>query len=524
MGPGLPIRVNLFTACVALSGIVSMVFLGMDEEWSLIVVANTCFFLLLIIITGSFPLPVAPRATADVSTAVLFGVALLLEPGIAVFTAVVGKSISYITVRGLGDRLKLPGYRYPYYKYPFNLGEVAITTGVTSYLFHAVGTSGEFLTPVIILAAAAMYLSNTALITAVVSLEMKVNPFVFWWVGTKENGAAELSLLSFGFLGTVVYQESPWTSAALIIPVAIIYVAFSRLATSNTQLEDALERLEAVQGRIVSTAKLASIGAISLDLAHQIKNPLAIMLGRLEGLQDRLEEGTRERRHVDIAQEAGWRIQELTQTFTYIGRQEWVPLDIRDLLDESLGMAGLRTSKRIETRWSYSEDLPKVQGNPVLIREALSNFFSNSLEAVEEGGQISIDASRDGEFVAVKISDDGAGIPADELEHLFEPFHTTKPQGQGLGLFAAKHILEMHQGTVEIQSSDGSGATVIVRLPVAGTEIPKFAEAGAEMGALPGAETEPVAEVESSAGSVEEVSSFEDELVGGNTGSQPVER
>ncbi|PKB71341.1 MAG: hypothetical protein BZY87_05660 [SAR202 cluster bacterium Io17-Chloro-G6] len=454
-----------------MAGLAVMFYLGMSEEWGLFAVTNTCFFILLIIVTGSFPLPVAPRATADISTAVLFGVALLMEPGFAVFTAVAGKSISYLTVRGLGDRLKLPGYRYPYYKYPFNLGEVAITAGVTSYVFHTLGSTGDYLSPVIILAAGAMYFTNTALITAVVSVEMKINPFVFWWMGTKENGAAEISLLSFGFLGAVVYQESPWTSAALMIPVAVIYVAFSRLASSNTQLEDALERLEALQGRIVSTAKLASIGAISLDLAHQIKNPLAIMLGRLEGLQDRLDEGTRERRHVDIAQDAGWRIQDLTQTFTYIGRQEWVDLDIRDLLDESLGMAGLRSSKRIETSWSFADDLIPIRGNPVLIREALSNFFSNSLEAVDEGGHINIAVAPEGEFLAVMISDDGVGIPSDQLERLFEPFHTTKSESQGLGLFAAKHIIEMHQGTVEIQSSKGSGATVIVKFPVAAPEI-----------------------------------------------------
>jgi len=471
MGPGLPIRVNIFSGCVALAGLATMFLLGMNVDWSLFVVASTCFFILLIIVTGSFPLPVAPRATADISTAVLFGVALLLEPGLAVFTIVVGKAASYITVRGLGDRLKLPGYRYPYYKYPFNLGEAAITAGVTSYLFHSLGTPGEYLTPVAILAAGAMYLSNTALITSIVSLEMKINPFKFWWMGTKENGAAELSLLSFGFLGAVVYYESPWTSAALILPVAVIYVAFSRLASSNAKLENALERLEALQGRILSTAKLASIGAISLDLAHQIKNPLAIMLGRLEGLQDRLEEGTRDRRHVDIAQEAGWRIQELTQTFTYLGRQEWVDLNIKELLDESLGMAGLRSSKRIETRWSFSDDLPKIRGNPVLIREGLSNLFSNSLEAVEEGGLISIEVTTEGEFVAVSISDDGVGIALEELEHLFAPFYTTKPQGQGLGLFAAKHIFEMHQGSVEIQSSKGTGVTVIVKIPAAPPEV-----------------------------------------------------
>ena len=106
-----------------------------------------------------------------------------------------------------------------------------------------------------------------------------------------------------------------------------------------------------------------------------------------------------------------------------------------------------------------------------MIREGLSNFFSNSLEAVEEGGLISIDVSTEGEFVAVSISDDGVGIPTEELEHLFAPFYTTKPQGQGLGLFAAKHIFEMHQGSVEIQSASGSGTTVIVKIPAAAPEV-----------------------------------------------------
>ena len=263
MDAALPIRIKILIAAMVLAGLVTQAYLGVGEEWSLGVLAGAAFFMVLIVVTGSFPLPVAPRATTDVSTAVLFGGALVLEPGIAVFTAVAGKFASYLFVRHLGDVLKLPGYRYPYYKYPFNLSEVAITTGVTSYLFHTLGTSGDLLTPAIIAAAAVMYMTNTALVTTVVSLEMKINPLKFWWMGTKENGAAELSLLSFGFLGATVYTESPWASAALIIPVAIIYLAFSRLASANTQLEETLDRLESLQGRIVSSAKLASIGAIS---------------------------------------------------------------------------------------------------------------------------------------------------------------------------------------------------------------------------------------------------------------------
>ncbi len=492
MGPGLPIRIKIFSTAVALAGLALLLYLAVGEDWGLRVLAGTAFFIVLIVVTGSFPLPVAPKATTDISTAVLFAGALVLEPGVAVFTAVVGKLLSYLILKNLGNLLHLPGYQHPYHKYPFNLGEAAITTGATSYLFHTFGTSGDFFTPAVIAAAAAMYLANTSLVTVIISLEMKINPFKFWWTGTRANGAAELGLLSFGFLGAVVYQESPWASAALIIPVAIIYVAFSHLASANTRLGETLERLESLQGRIVSSAKLASIGAISLDLAHQIKNPLAIILGRLEGLQDGFEAGTKERRHVDIALEAGWRVQELTQTFTYIGRQEWVALDMRELLEEGLGMAGLKNSKRIETGWSCDDALPKVQGNPVLIREALSNFFSNAMDAVEDGGRIGVEATRDGEYVVVKISDNGIGIPSGEMEHLFEPFHTTKPNGQGLGLFAAKHILEMHRGSVEMQSSLGVGSTVIVKLPLVGPDVP--------------------------------VNPFEEEPSEVNTGSLPVER
>ena len=164
-------------------------------------------------------------------------------------------------------------------------------------------------------------------------------------------------------------------------------------------------------------------------------------------------------------------------------------MDLRDLLEEGLGMAGLKNTKRIETNWSCPDDLAKVQGNPILIREALSNFFSNAMDAVDEGGQIGIEAKNDGEFVSVRISDDGVGIPPGELKLLFQPFHTTKPHGQGLGLFAAKHILEMHRGSVEIQSSRGLGSTVIVKLPMVGPEIPvnPFEEESSEArnGSLP---------------------------------------
>ena len=132
MGQGLPIRVQIFTVFVALTGLALLGFLIAGDELCWGVLAGTVFFIIQIVITGSYPLPVAPRATTDVSTAALFGRAWALEPGIAVVTAMAGKLFFYLILKHLGDRLKLPGYQHPYYKYRFNLGEVAITTGGNS--------------------------------------------------------------------------------------------------------------------------------------------------------------------------------------------------------------------------------------------------------------------------------------------------------------------------------------------------------------------------------------------------------
>ena len=313
----LPRPLRFYIGIVAVAGLVWLAFLLGRLDWELSHVGEIALFISLIVIAGSFPLPIAPKVKTDVAATVIFAGALLFEPGIAALVAVVGISIYTVLIRFWGERIHLP-----WYKYPFNAGVAALFAGVASIVFESLSADRELMSPAVAAVAVSSYLVNTAMVSGAVSLQLRLNPISVWWKGNKEYGLAELSLFSFGFLGAVVYKESPGTVLALFIPVAVIYLAFSRLARINTQLEEALAKLEAIQGRIVSTAKLASIGALSLDLAHQIKNPLAILLGRLEGLQDRIESGTKERRHLDTAIDAGWRIQELTQTFSAIGHQK----------------------------------------------------------------------------------------------------------------------------------------------------------------------------------------------------------
>ncbi|MBI4282544.1 MAG: HAMP domain-containing histidine kinase [Chloroflexi bacterium] len=447
-----PLQAYVVATVVTGGALVS--YLASGGGWGLSTLGEAAPFLVLVVVAGCFPLPVAPKVKTDVTTAVLFGAALTLEPVVAALTGAVGIVI-YTVIR----------LHLPWYKYPFNASATAIYVGLASLVFHSLAPDHSLLSMAVAPAAAIMYLANTALVTGAASLQLGANPFRFWWMGTRENGPAEVGLLSFGFLGALAYQQSPWTVLALFTPVAIIYFAFSRLAQANAELEEAMKKLEALQGRIATDAKLASVGALYLDLAHQIKNPLTIAMGRLESLRSRLEDGSTARRHLDIAMEATVRIQSLTENFISVGQKRWVPIDVPTLVNEALGMAGLLNHTRVETRLEYSEGLPQVSGNPVLLRESLTNVFSNALEAVEEDGLIAVAAFQDEGSVVVRISDNGVGIPREMKAHLFEPFRSSKPQGAGVGLFAAKHILEMHEGSVGIESEEGKGTTVTVRLP-----------------------------------------------------------
>ncbi len=241
---GLLTPLRVYTGFVALLGLAVLGSLVPGIKWDSSVAGDLGLFIVLIIVAGSFPLRVAPAVVADLTTTVVLGAAMLLEPGVAIMAAVTGVLVRNLIVKFFGQKLHLPGYNYPYYKYPFNLGEIALTAGLTSLVFHAPATGDGLLTYMIVPAVACMYLVNTSLVSVVVSLELRVNPLRIWWMGTKQDGATELGLFAFGLIGAVVYRESPWIVAALVIPVAILYIAFSKLANKIAELEWTKKQLQ----------------------------------------------------------------------------------------------------------------------------------------------------------------------------------------------------------------------------------------------------------------------------------------
>ena len=133
------------------------------------------------------------------------------------------------------------------------------------------------------------------------------------------------------------------------------------------------------------------------------------------------------------------------------------------LVHQELSLTGVRTQLRV------AGDLPPVRGNPGNLQQVFLNLFLNAIQAMPQGGELTVDAARDDGFVRVRVQDTGPGIPAADLDKVFEPFFTTRPAGigTGLGLAVSHSIVQQHGGIIDVRSEPGQGAPFTVFLPVA---------------------------------------------------------
>jgi signal transduction histidine kinase len=126
-------------------------------------------------------------------------------------------------------------------------------------------------------------------------------------------------------------------------------------------------------------------------------------------------------------------------------------------------------TKKIQVKKEYNRDTPKIWAVQDQIKQVLVNLFNNAGDAMPEtGGTVTIATSSSGEAISIDVTDDGNGIPPENMPHIFEPFYTTKPavKGTGLGLPVSFGIIKSHGGDITVVSTPGNGATFTVRLPI----------------------------------------------------------
>jgi signal transduction histidine kinase len=257
------------------------------------------------------------------------------------------------------------------------------------------------------------------------------------------------------------------TSLIIVLAILVLVVVRYRLARRAAELEHRLTRAE----------NLAAMGRLTATLAHEIKNPLAVIRGSAQRLAKLDPEA---QRWADSVVEETDRLSRTVGRYLQFARTESPPLatgDARAALDATLDLLeGELRARRIELarpdrRSAGSPDpagtrpaLPVRLDNESL-KQAYLNLILNALEAMPEGGRLAIDVGEGRGRAEVRIEDSGAGIPPEVLRRVGDPFYTTKARGSGLGLFLTRRLVESAGGSLEIDSAPGRGTRCVIRLP-----------------------------------------------------------
>jgi PAS domain S-box-containing protein len=254
------------------------------------------------------------------------------------------------------------------------------------------------------------------------------------------------------------------------------------LRESNSQLEIALSQIQAKQSELTAkteqlwqASKLATMGELAASIAHELNNPLATIALRTEALVGQLWQDTEKRRALEIVLKEVDRMATLVNNLLQFSRRshrQVSTIDLRDEVATSCDFLSYHLRKlEIEVVTDFAAQVPTTQADRQQLRQLFLNLLTNACDAMPGGGKLTVRV-HPGELnsapaVKVEFEDTGEGIAAGDLEAIWDPFFTTKPEGKGtgLGLAICRRIAEEHGGAVTIESREGSGTTVRVIFP-----------------------------------------------------------
>ncbi|HEV8324678.1 MAG TPA: HAMP domain-containing sensor histidine kinase [Myxococcota bacterium] len=245
---------------------------------------------------------------------------------------------------------------------------------------------------------------------------------------------------------------------------------------------EAMERVEVTHGQLVQAGKLAAVGTLVAGLSHELNNPIAVIVGYVQGLLRTTPAGSPAHVGLSAIERQAQRCAALVKSLLDFSRQrppEREEVEVGRLVDRVVELAAAQAKHRgvALQRSAQPADLPRLNVAAEDVSSALLNLVSNALDATPAGGRVVLavlEAAHDERpGLALTVQDNGTGIPPDVLPHVFDPFFTTKPPGRGtgLGLPLSRQIVEWHGGSLQVETEVGRGTTMRIWLPLDGQAL-----------------------------------------------------
>lgn len=286
------------------------------------------------------------------------------------------------------------------------------------------------------------------------------------------------------------WRDVAWmASAGVLLMLTLLAAAAHRIARAEQRRQTSQV---ALQTQLSRTNKLESLGTLAGGVAHDFNNVLAAVLGYAEMARASAADDSRQARQLDQVLRAALRGKSLVErilSFSRSGARHATVFEVQPIIDEVLGLlaASLRHGVVLESRF----DTPglRLRGDPTQVFEAVMNLCTNAMQAMPDGGTLTVSTQRQavhtslavshgqiepGDYLALSVSDEGAGIAAEVMDHLFEPFFTTRKEhaGTGLGLAVVHGIVSEFGGAIDVQSTPATGARFTLYLPESHDALP----------------------------------------------------
>jgi signal transduction histidine kinase len=277
--------------------------------------------------------------------------------------------------------------------------------------------------------------------------------------------------------GVTLVQEEIQTEMGRRIQASVdfIYDDNTRLGLGALVTLHDIESVEEIESELELSRRMAAIGRLTAGVGHEVKNPINAIVVHLELLKNKLgSEHSPAFRHLDVIDAEIHRLDRVVQTLVDFSRPVELQLheqDLRTVIGDVLALAAEELSTRNVTLESQLPSNPLVANvDADLLKQAALNVIQNGAQAMPEGGTLRVVLEEDRKMAVLRIADEGPGIPAEIREKIFDLYFTTKTGGSGIGLAMTYRILQLHHGSVDVQSKADRGTEFSLRIPLAATE------------------------------------------------------